>query len=206
MAKYFEVHPHDPQPRTIAQVVALLREDALIAYPTDSGYALGCQMSSHTGADRIRAIRELDDKHHFTLVCADFAQLGRLVHLDNAPFRAIKAAIPGPYTFILPATKEVPRQLAHPKKKTVGVRIPDNAVVRALLRELGEPLLSSTLLMPGADAAMTEGWRVQEELDHVLDAVIDAGDTGSEPSTVVDWSEGEPVVVRVGAGDPSRFE
>jgi tRNA threonylcarbamoyl adenosine modification protein (Sua5/YciO/YrdC/YwlC family) len=205
MAKLFDVHPQDPQPRSIAQVVALLRADALIAYPTDSGYALGCLMDSHTGADRIRVIRQLDDKHHFTLVCADFAQLGQLVHLDNAPFRAIKASTPGPYTFILPATKEVPRRLAHAKKKTVGVRIPDHALVRALLRELGEPLLSSTLLLPGADSAMTEGWRVQRELDHVLDAVVDAGDTGSEPSTVVDWSGGEPVVVRVGAGDPSRF-
>ncbi|QTE29571.1 L-threonylcarbamoyladenylate synthase [Pengzhenrongella sicca] len=206
MATYFEVHPQDPQPRSIAQVVAMLRDDALIAYPTDSGYALGCVLDSHTGADRIRAIRQLDDKHHFTLVCADFAQLGHLVHLDNAPFRAIKASTPGPYTFILPATKEVPRRLAHPKKKTVGVRIPDNAVVRALLKELGEPLLSSTLLLPGADTPMTQGWRVNEELDHLLDAVIDAGDTGSEPSTVVDWSGGMPEVVRVGAGDPARFE
>ena len=205
MAKLFDVHPQDPQPRAIAQVVALLRDDALIAYPTDSGYALGCLMDSHTGADRIRVIRQLDDKHHFTLVCADFAQLGQLVHLDNAPFRAIKASTPGPYTFILPATKEVPRRLAHPKKKTVGVRIPDHALVRALLRALGEPLLSSTLLLPGDDSAMTEGWRVQRELDHLLDAVVDAGDTGSEPSTVVDWSGDEPVVVRVGAGDPSRF-
>jgi len=205
MAKLFDVHPQDPQPRAIAQVVALLRDDALIAYPTDSGYALGCLMDSHTGADRIRVIRQLDDKHHFTLVCADFAQLGQLVHLDNAPFRAIKASTPGPYTFILPATKEVPRRLAHPKKKTVGVRIPDHLLVRALLRALGEPLLSSTLLLPGDDSAMTEGWRVQRELDHLLDAVVDAGDTGSEPSTVVDWSGDEPVVVRVGAGDPSRF-
>jgi len=206
MAKFFDVHPHDPQPRSIAQIVALLRDDALIAYPTDSGYALGCLMDSPTGTDRIRAIRHLDDHHHFTLVCADFAQLGQLVHLDNAPFRAIKASTPGPYTFILPATKEVPRRLAHPKKKTVGVRIPDHAVVRALLRELGEPLLSSTLLMPDADAPMTQGWQVKEELDHLIDAVIDAGDTGTEPSTVVDWSEGAPEVVRVGAGDPSRFE
>jgi len=206
MAKYFDVHPQDPQPRTIGQVVALLHDDALIAYPTDSGYALGCMLDSHTGADRIRAIRHLDGKHHFTLVCADFAQLGQFVHLDNAPFRAIKAATPGPYTFILPATKEVPRRFAHPKKKTVGVRIPDHAVVRALLLALGEPLLSSTLLLPGADAPMTQGWQVKDELDHLIDAVIDAGDTGSEPSTVVDWSEGAPEVVRVGAGDPSRFE
>ncbi|RYV51618.1 L-threonylcarbamoyladenylate synthase [Pengzhenrongella frigida] len=205
MAKYFDVHPHDPQPRSIAQIVAMLRDDALIAYPTDSGYALGCLMDSHTGADRIRTIRHLDDKHHFTLVCADFAQLGQLVQLDNAEFRAIKASTPGPYTFILPATKDVPRRLAHPKKKTVGVRIPDHAVVRALLRELGEPLLSSTLILPGEDAPMTQGWLVKDELDHVIDAVVDAGDTGSEPSTVVDWSEGAPEVVRIGAGDPSRF-
>lgn len=206
MAKYFDVHPHDPQPRSIAQVVAMLRDDALIAYPTDSGYALGCRMDSHTGAGRIRAIRHLDDKHHFTLMCSSFSQLGHLVHLDNSPFRAIKAATPGPYTFILPATKEVPRRLAHDKKKTVGVRIPDNAVVRALLHELGEPLLSSTLLLPGEDEPMTEGWLVKEELDHVVDAVIDAGECGSHPTTVVDWSEGAPEVVRVGSGDPSRFE
>ncbi|HEY8720209.1 L-threonylcarbamoyladenylate synthase [Pengzhenrongella sp.] len=206
MATYFDVHPQNPQARSISQVVAMLRDDGLIAYPTDSGYALGCRMDSHTGADRIRSIRRLDSHHHFTLVCSDFAQLGQLVHLDNAPFRAIKASTPGPYTFILPATKEVPRKLAHPKKKTVGVRIPDHTVVRALLHELGEPLLSSTLLMPGADTAMTQGWEVKEELDHLIDAVIDAGDTGSEPSTVVDWSEDVPVVVRVGAGDPSRFE
>jgi len=206
MAKYFDVHPRDPQPRSIAQVVALLRDDALIAYPTDSCYALGCRMDSHTGADRIRAIRHLDNHHHFTLVCADFAQLGQLVHLDNASFRAIKAATPGPYTFILPATKDVPRRFAHPKEKTVGVRIPDHPVVRALLRELGEPLLSSTLLLPGADTAMVDGWQVKEELDHLIDAVIDAGDCGTEPTTVVDWSEGAPEVVRVGAGDPSRFE
>jgi tRNA threonylcarbamoyl adenosine modification protein (Sua5/YciO/YrdC/YwlC family) len=206
MAKYFDVHPHDPQPRSIAQVVAMLRDDALIAYPTDSGYALGCVMDSHTGADRIRAIRHLDERHQFTLVCADFAQLGQLVHLDNAPFRAIKAATPGPYTFILLATKEVPRRFAHPKKKTVGVRIPEHPVVRALLRELGEPLLSSTLLMPGADAPMADGWLVKEELDHLVDAVIDGGECGTEPTTVVDWSDGAPDVVRVGAGDPSRFE
>ncbi len=206
MARFFDVHPVDPQPRSIAQVVAILRDGGLIAYPTDSCYALGCLMSSHTGADRIRTIRHLDDRHHFTIVCADFAQLGQLVHLDNAPFRAIKAATPGPYTFILPATKEVPRRLAHPKKKTIGVRIPDHPLVRALLRELGEPLLSSTLLLPGAEEPLTEGWLVKEELDHLVDAVIDAGDCGTEPTTVVDWSEGAPEVVRVGAGDPSRFE
>ncbi|WP_125775973.1 L-threonylcarbamoyladenylate synthase [Antribacter gilvus] len=206
MARYFDVHPVDPQPRVVGQVVAMLREDALIAYPTDSSYALGCRMEYHAGVERIRAIRRLDDKHHFTLVCADFAQLGQLVKLDNAAFRAIKASTPGPYTFILPATSEVPRRLAHPKKKTVGVRIPDSRVVQALLRELDAPLLSSSLILPGASEPLTDGWTIKEELDHVLDAVVDAGDVGSEPSTVVDWSEGYPEVVRVGSGDPSRFE
>ncbi len=206
MARYFDVYPRDPQPHAIAQVVAMLRDDALIAYPTDSCYALGCMLDSRTGPDRIRQIRHLDAGHHFTLVCADFAQLGQLVRLDTAAFRAIRAATPGPYTFILPATKEVPRRLAHPKKRTVGVRIPDHPVALALVRELGEPLLSSTLLLPDADEPLTEGWQIKEELDLVLDAVVDGGDCGREPTTVVDWSEDEPRVVRVGAGDPSRFE
>ncbi len=205
MARYFDVHPHDPQPHSIAQVVALLRDDALIAYPTDSCYALGVQLGNLTGGERLRRIRGLDDKHHLTLVCADFAQLGHLVQLNNAAFRAIKAATPGPFTFILPATKEVPRRLEHPKKRTVGVRIPDHPVARALLRQLGEPLVSSTLLLPDAEDAMTDGWQIKEELDHLIDAVVDAGDCGKEPTTVVDWSEGHPVVVRVGAGDPSQF-
>jgi tRNA threonylcarbamoyl adenosine modification protein (Sua5/YciO/YrdC/YwlC family) len=206
MARYFDVHPRDPQPRSISQVVELLRDDALIAYPTDSCYALGCRMDNRAGAGRIRRLRSLDDRHHFTLVCADFAQLGQFVQLNNAAFRAINAVTPGPYTFILPATKEVPRRLAHVKTRTVGVRIPDHVVVNALLRELGEPLVSSTLLLPGADEPMTDGWRIKDELDHVIDAVVDAGVCGTEPSTVVDWSEGYPVVVRVGAGDPTRFE
>jgi tRNA threonylcarbamoyl adenosine modification protein (Sua5/YciO/YrdC/YwlC family) len=205
MARYFDVYPRDPQPHSIAQVVGLLRDDAVIAYPTDSCYALGCRWDSPTGGERIRRLRSLDDRHHLTLVCADFAQLGQLVQLDNAAYRAIKAATPGPYTFILPATKEVPRRLAHPKKRTVGVRIPDHPVVRSLLRELGEPLLSSTLLLPDAAEPMTEGWQIKEELDHVIDAVVDAGDCGTEPTTVVDWSQGHPEVVRVGAGDPARF-
>lgn len=205
MARYFDVHPENPQPRSIAQVVELLRKDALIAYPTDSCYALGSRIDNHAGTDRIRAIRHLDDRHHFTLVCADFAQLGQLVHLDNSAFRAIKAVTPGPYTFILPATPEVPRRLAHAKKRSVGVRIPDHPVAQAILRELGEPLLSSTLLMPGAEWPMVEGWQIKEELDLVLDAVVDAGDCGTEPTTVVDWTEGVPEVVRVGAGDPARF-
>ena len=206
MARYFDIHPHDPQPRMIAQAVALLRDGGLIGYPTDSCYALGFALDSPTGADRIRRIRSLGEGHHFTLVCSDFAQLGQFVQLDNAAFRSIKAATPGPYTFILTATKEVPKRLAHPKKRTVGVRIPDHPVVKALLRELGTPLVSSTLLLPDHEEPMTDGWSIKEELDHVVDAVLDAGDCGTVPTTVVDWSDGVPEVVRVGAGDPARFE
>jgi tRNA threonylcarbamoyl adenosine modification protein (Sua5/YciO/YrdC/YwlC family) len=206
MARYLDVHPVDPQPRAIAQAVQLIRDGGLVAYPTDSGYALGCALGNQEGKERIVRIRQLDDKHHFTLVCADFAQLGQLVHIDNRVFRAIKAATPGPYTFILPATKEVPRRLLHPKKKTVGVRIPDNRVVQALLAELDEPILSSTLILPGEESPMTEGWLVKEELDNQVDAVIDAGECGTDPTTVIDYSEGMPEVTRVGAGDPSPFE
>lgn len=205
MARYLDVHPVDPQPRAIGQAVQVLRDGGLLAYPTDSGYALGSALGNQEGRDRIVRIRQLDDRHHFTLVCRDFAQLGQLVHIDNAVFRAVKAATPGSYTFILPATKEVPRRLLHPKKKTVGVRIPDHAVVQALLAELGEPLLSSTLILPGETDPMTEGWLVKEELDHAVDAVIDSGECGTEPTTVVDFSDGSPVVLREGAGDPAPF-
>ena len=206
MARYFDVHPVDPQRREIAQVVELVRAGGLIAYPTDSCFALGCQLGNAEGLERIRAIRNLDDKHHFTLVCRDFAQLGQFVHVSKAVFRQVKAATPGSYTFILPATKEVPRRLLHPRKKTVGVRIPEHPVVRALLAELGEPLLSSTLLLPDQDEPLTHGWDIKERLDSAVDAVIDSGDCGTEPTTVVDLSEGEPTIVRRGAGDPARFE
>lgn len=206
MARYVDVHPDNPQARTIGQVVDALRDDALIAYPTDSGYALGCQLGNRDGRDRILKIRDLDDRHHFTLMCSSFAQLGQFVHLDNAAFRAIKAATPGPYTFILPATGEVPKRLMHAKKKTVGVRIPDHVLVQTLLAELGEPMLTSTLILPGETEARTMGWDIKEELDHLVDIVIEAGETIAEPTTVVDWSEGAPEVLRVGAGDPSRFE
>lgn len=206
MARFYDVHPVDPQPRVLGQVVRLLREDGLIAYPTDSGYALGIQLGNRDGLERIRRIRDLDDKHHFTLVCRDFAQLGQLVQIDNAAFRAVKAATPGPYTFILPATSEVPKRLMHPKKRTVGVRIPDHVVVRALLEELGEPLLSTTLILPGESEPMTEGWLVAEELGHQLDAVVDSGEVLPSPTTVVDFSSGSPEITRRGAGDTSRFE
>src|SRR3954452_13352785 len=176
MARYFDVHPDNPQHRAITQVVEILRDDGLIAYPTDSCFAFGCQLGNKAGLDRIRQIRHLDDSHHFTLVCRDFAQLGQFVQINNASFRSIKAATPGSYTFILPAAREVPRRLLHPRKKTVGVRIPRHVVTQAILAELGEPLLSSTLLPPDQDEPLTQGWEIKEELDHVVDAVVDSGD------------------------------
>ncbi len=206
MARFFDIHPANPQPRAIGQVADLVRSGGLIAYPTDSCYALGAQLGNKNALDRIRSIRQLDNKHHFTLVCKDFAQLGQFVLVDNDVFRAIKAVTPGSYTFILRATDEVPRRLLHPKKKTVGVRIPDHRVVRALLEELGEPLLSSTLLLPDEETPPTEGWEIKELLDHQVDGVVDSGECGAEPTTVIDFSNGEAEVVRRGMGDPSRFE
>lgn len=206
MARYYDLHPDNPQPRTLRQVVDLIRDDGLIAYPTDSCYAFGCRIGNRSGLDRIREIRRLDDRHHFTLVCRDFAQLGQFVKVSNAVFRLVKAVIPGSYTFILPATHEVPRRLQEPRKRTVGVRVPKHTATQALLAELGEPLLSSTLLLPGEDEPLTQGWEIKERLDHQLDAVIDAGECGTEPTTVVDLSGPEPEILRVGAGDPSRFD
>jgi len=206
MARFFDVHPQDPQPRSVSQIAEIVRSGGLIAYPTDSCYALGAQLGNKDALDRIRTIRQLDDKHHFTLVCKDFAQLGQFVMIDNDVFRSIKAVTPGSYTFILPATKDVPRRMMHPKKKTVGVRIPRHNFVHALLAELGEPLLSSTLLLPGEDEPLTQAWEIKERLDHVVDAVVEAGDVGAEPTTVVDFSSGAAEVVRRGTGDTSRFE
>ncbi len=206
MATFFEVHPDNPQQRTVGKVVDRLREGALVAFPTDSGYALGGRLDDQTIKDRIRDIRHLDDKHHYTLLCAEFSQLGHLVHIDNSVFRAIKASTPGPFTFILPATKEVPRRLLHQKKRTVGVRIPSHALSRALLDGLGDPMLISTLLLPGEETTPTFGWDVKEALDHQVDIVIDAGEVSTEPTTVVDLSGDTPVIARRGAGDPELFE
>lgn len=204
MARLFDIHPQDPQQRLVDQVVDLLRHGALIAYPTDSGYALGCQVGNTEAVNRIRALRHLDDSHHYTLVCHDFAQLSQFTFVSNQVFRAIKAHTPGPYTFILPATREVPRRFMNPKKRTVGVRIPDNRVSQALVTTLGEPLLSSTLLLPGDEHAMPDGEQVEERLGQQVDAVVN-GQCGTEPTTVVDFSTGHPVVERVGAGDPTAF-
>jgi tRNA threonylcarbamoyl adenosine modification protein (Sua5/YciO/YrdC/YwlC family) len=206
MARYFDVHPASPQHRTIVQIADIIRADGVIAYPTDSGYALGCRLGNVAGIARIRSIRQLDDRHHLTLVCRDFSQLGQFVHVANSVFRAVKAATPGGYTFILPATKEVPRRLQHPGKKTVGVRIPRHVVTQELLAELGEPLVSSTLLLPGEDEPMTQGWEIADQLGHVVDAVVDSGDCGAEPTTVIDFTQNTPEILRRGAGDTSMFE
>lgn len=205
MTRYLQIHPVDPQPRLVGQAVDILREGGLAAYPTDSGYALGCMLGNAEGKDRIATLRRLDDRHHYTVVCESFAQLGSLVHIDNRVFRAVKASTPGPFTFILPATKEVPRRLMHRKKRTVGVRIPDHPVVSHLLAALGEPLLSTTLILPGQTEPLHQGWVVRDEVGHALDVIIDAEDTPTEPTTVVDLSGDEPVIARHGAGDPALF-
>jgi len=204
-AKYLDIHPEDPQPRLVAQAVAALEDDGLIAYPTDSCYALGCRLGNTDGLERIRRIRQVGKDHHFTLVCADFAQLGQYVLVSNPTFRLVKNATPGPYTFILPATREVPRKMAHPKKHTVGARIPDHRVAHALVEALGEPILSSTLLLPGQDDPPSEGWVVQDLLGEQVDVIIDSGEVGIEPTTVVDLTGPEAVIAREGAGDVDRI-
>ncbi|ASK66766.1 threonylcarbamoyl-AMP synthase [Brachybacterium avium] len=204
-AKYLDIHPEDPQPRLIEQAVAVLEAGGLIAYPTDSCYALGCALGNAEGLERIRRIRQVGKDHHFTLVCADFSQLGQFVLVSNPTFRLVKNATPGPYTFILPATREVPRKMAHPKKHTVGVRIPDHRVAHALVEALGAPIVSSTLLMPEQEEPPTEGWVVQDLLDGQVEAIIDSGEVGTEPTTVIDLSGGDLVIAREGAGDVSRF-
>ncbi|GAA2183770.1 L-threonylcarbamoyladenylate synthase [Brooklawnia cerclae] len=206
MARYFDVNPQNPQSRALDQTAAILRDGGVIAYPTDSGFALGSLFSNHSGVERIRHIRQVDAHHNFTVVVSDFAQVGRYVQLDNWAFRAIKSVTPGPYTFILPATREVPRAMQHARRKTIGVRVPQHTTALALLDTLGEPLASSTLILPGHEEPMDDGWTISEELGHVLDAVLDSGDVGSEPTTVVDLTDSSPDVVRVGGGDPSPFE
>ena len=206
MARYFDVHPDNPQPRSLAQVVEILQSGGLVVYPTDSGFALGCTLGNAEGLERIRTIRGLNRHHHFTLVCSTFSQLGQYVEMGNDVFRAIKAATPGPYTFILKATRLAPKAMLHDKKKTVGVRIPAHVTAQALLDALGEPLMSSTLILPGADEPSSEGWAIAEELAHQVDAVLDSGDVGQGPTTVIDFTDDEVGIARVGAGDPTPFQ
>lgn len=190
----------------IDKAVQTLRDGGLIAYPTDSCYALGCALDNKAGIERITRIRQLDSKHHFTLMCRDFAQLGQFVIVDNSDFRVIKSMTPGPYTFIMKATKEVPRRMMHAKKHSVGARIPENVTALALVEAMGEPILSSTLLLPGAEDPLTQAEDVVDQIGHDVDVVIESGVPGTVPTSVIDFTGREPEVARVGAGDVSRFE
>ena len=206
MSQYFQIHPDNPQGRLIHQAVELVRQGAVIAYPTDSAYALGCHLGDKKALDRIRRIRQVGDKHNFTLVCRDLSELSSYAKVDNTAYRLLNAHTPGPYTFILQATREVPRRLLHPKRRTIGLRVPDNPITQALLSELGEPLMSSTLILPGQDLPMTDAYEIREVLEHQLDLVIDGGHCDVNPSTVVDLTGHQPEVVRRGKGDPTPFE
>lgn len=205
MAQFFQVHPVNPQPRLIRQAATILREGGVIAYPTDSGYALGCRLDDAIAARRIRDIRRLGDQHHLTLVLNDLSAIGHFARLDNWQFRIVRQGTPGCFTFLLPATREVPRRLQHPKRSTVGVRVPDHPVVRALLADLGEPILSSTLILPGATEALADAEAIRDALERQLDLVIDAGACPAAPTTVIDLAVQPPAVVRLGAGEPARL-
>jgi len=205
MAQFFSVHPTNPQPRLIRQAAAILRAGGVIAYPTDSSYALGRQLGDLEAAKRIRQIRGVDDAHHLTLVCRDLADAGRFTRLSNWQFRIVRQGIPGAYTFLLPGTREVPRRLLHPKRSTIGLRVPDHPVVSALLRELGEPILSSTLILAGDSAPLNDPEVIRERLESRIDGVIDAGPCVAEPTTIVDLAVEPAVIVRQGRGDAARL-
>lgn len=205
MSQYFVIHPDNPNTRLIKQAAALVREGAVIVYPTDSGYALGCHLGDKDAVTRIRQIRGLDDKHHMTLICRDLSELAKYARVDNAQFRLLKNNTPGSYTFILEATKEVPRRLQHPKRSTVGLRIPDHTVALALLEELGEPLLSSTLILPEAHQPLTDIDEIRQHLESKVDLIIEGGSVGIEPTTVMDLTDSTPVLVRRGKGEVSHF-
>lgn len=205
MAQYFIIHPENPQARLIHQTVTLLQNGGVIAYPTDSTYALGCILGNVEAQRRIREIRGVDDNHNFTLVCRNLTEIGNYAQINNSQFRMLKANTPGPYTFILKATREVPRRLQHPKRSTIGLRVPDHMVTQAILDELGQPLLSMTLLMPGDSEPLNEAWAIRERLERKVDLVIDAGACVAEPTTVIDLTTDSPELLRLGAGDPSPF-
>lgn len=200
MSQYFSVHPKNPQPRLIKRAAEIIREGGVIVYPTDSCYALGCHIGDKAAMQRIRNIRAVDERHHLTLVCRDLSELATYARVDNSQFRLLKNATPGSYVFILEATRELPKRLQHPKRRTIGLRIPDHPVVDALLAELGEPILSSTLLLPGDEQPETDASNIRERLEHQVDLVLDGGSCGLEPSTVVDLTGPEPVVTRAGKG------
>jgi len=200
MSQFFQIHPLNPQVRLIRQAVEIIRNDGLVVYPTDSSYALGCHVGDKRGMERIRRIRDLDNRHNFTLMCRDLSEISTYAKVDNSSYRLLKSLTPGAYTFILKATHEVPRRLQNPKRKTIGIRVPDHPVTQALLDELGEPLMSSTLILPGKDMPETDANDIRERLEHDVDLVIDGGHCGVDPTTVVDIVDGVAQVVRQGCG------
>jgi tRNA threonylcarbamoyl adenosine modification protein (Sua5/YciO/YrdC/YwlC family) len=205
VAKLIEMHPTDPQPRRVAMVVRTIQSGGLIAYPTDSSYAFGCHIGDRKAIDRIRRIRRTDKKHNFTLVCADLSEISLYARVDNWAYRLIKSLTPGPYTFILPATREVPKMLQNPKRRTIGLRVPEHPLVHAMLAALKEPIMSSTLTLPGDEAPLTDPLEIEERIGNQIEAIIDCGPTGVEPTSVLDLSNGRIDVLRVGRGDVSQF-
>lgn len=205
MAQFFQIHPENPQARLVRRTVEILLEGGVVVYPTDSSYALGCQIGEKSAMERIRRIRRLDDKHNFTLVCRDLSEITTYAKIDNQAFRLLKLLTPGPYTFIHEATKQVPRRLLHPRRKAIGIRVPDNEICRALLGELDQPILSTTLMLPDHDQPLTDPYEMRELLDKHVDLIIDGGFCGLEPTTVVDMIAEPPAVVRVGKGDAALF-
>lgn len=205
MARVIHIHPRNPQPRRVAEAVAAIRAGGLLAYPTDSSYALGCHIGDKRAMDGIRRIRRTDKSHNFTLVCRDLSEISLYARVDNWAYRLLRAHTPGPYTFILPATREVPKRLQNPKRRTIGIRVPDNAIVDAMLGLLGEPIMSSTLVLPGDDRPLTEADEIETRIGHEVDVIIEGGSTGIEPTTVVDLSGEQVKVLRVGRGDASTF-
>jgi len=205
VSQFFSIHPENPQIRLVRQAVDIIRNGGIVVYPTDSAYALGCHIGDKDALDRIRRIRKLDADHNFTLVCRDLSELATYARVDNAAYRLIRHATPGPYTFILRATAEVPRRLLHPKRKTVGLRVPDNPIALALLEALGEPLMSVTLIMPGDELPLTDPWEIRHQLEHAVDLVIDGGYCGLEPTTVIDLFDEVPIIIRHGKGDITPF-
>jgi tRNA threonylcarbamoyl adenosine modification protein (Sua5/YciO/YrdC/YwlC family) len=205
MAQWFEVHPDNPQLRLLKQAVALIAKGGIVAVPTDSSYALACHLDDKAAADKLRQIRGVDDKHHLTLLCRDLAELSSFAKVDNAQYRLVKHGTPGPYTFILEATKSVPRRVSHPKRQTIGLRVPDHAVLQALLAEHGQPLLATTLIAPGEAQAINDPEEIRERFERDVAAVIDAGACAAQPTTVIDLSQGDVQVVREGRGDLARL-
>ncbi|MGB0360493.1 MAG: L-threonylcarbamoyladenylate synthase [Endozoicomonas sp.] len=206
MSQFFQIHPENPQVRLIHQAVEIIRKGGVIVYPTDSGYALGCLIGDKKAVERIRTIRQLDEKHNFTLICRDLSELANFAQVNNTQYRMIKNHTPGPYTFILTGSREVPRRLMHPKRKTIGIRVPDCIIAQHLLAELDEPMLSSTLQLPGDEVPMTDPYDIRHVLEAQVDLIIDGGFCGLEPTTVVSLMEEVPEVLRIGKGDPNTFQ